>query len=590
MLERIKNQIKEIDEILEKLKTLDETVEPLLKSNKYVKKITEQYFNEDENIIKTIKNTKTLIKELKNNYIKLTEEQKQTEKNHKNYIEDIKKSLEKIKQVLKRLETEKVYIDNEIIDILDLNEIEDLKQIIEFNKIVMQKKNGSIIEQKIESLQVRKEEKQTEPKQEETKIIPENLKQSQIKKKKEKKEKPEKIIIFKNMEEIKEYLKTTYDIEIETDIEEQELNEMIEILENEPYEIKDKDLIKFILENSCLQRLKDLKGYFKKTKDDIEKMKLIPYIYDMETETSYLTYHILNSPIETEKKLKLYEKSEERKKTISKNLSMLITIGLENIPIDLLITKIDDEKIEQIIELGHLRDLYILHEEYKRGKIKNIQFKDAFEKKIMKHMPRFFMEKVSKIGEKEKNVLKELTNDYMDFIQSVKKGDSIESTIVKMNDLVQKEREKCNKSREMKEFVSSQKMSTNPILMKEKETSKYAKENFLQTYISFQRQDNPIYTIDNKYIKLLEKYTNIKKATYSIPIKKVYCKDNKIEISRNKFSRLINAHILKGDEITPEIVKQCLFYNLAITEELLQELDRVLTEQFKMLDQKTKKY
>lgn len=551
MLERIKNQIKEIDEILEKLKTLDETVEPLLKSNKYVKKITEQYFNEDENIIKTIKNTKTLIKELKNNYIKLTEEQKQTEKNHKNYIEDIKKSLEKIKQVLKRLETEKVYIDNEIIDILDLNEIEDLKQIIEFNKIVMQKKNGSIIEQKIESLQVRKEEKQIEPKQEETKIIPENLKQSQIKKKKEK---PEKIIIFKNMEEIKEYLKTTYDIEIETDIEEQELNEMIEILENEPYEIKDKDLIKFILENSCLQRLKDLKGYFKKTKDDIEKMKLIPYIYDMETETSYLTYHILNSPIETEKKLKLYE------------------------------------KIEQIIELGHLRDLYILHEEYKRGKIKDIQFKDAFEKKITKHMPRFFMEKVSKIGEKEKNVLKELTNDYMDFIQSVKKGDSIESTIAKMNDLVQKEREKCNKSREMKEFVSSQKMSTNPILMKEKETSKYAKENFLQTYISFQRQDNPMYTIDNKYIKLLEKYTNIKKATYSIPIKKVYCKDNKIEISRNKFSRLINAHILKGDEITPEIVKQCLFYNLAITEELLQELDRVLTEQFKMLDQKTKKY
>ena len=224
MLEKIKQQINEIKIILEGLKNQKEDIDKYLKENKYAKKITEKFFKNDQQIISEIKKNKELITELKHNHIKLTESQKEKEKSHKQYIEELNKTLNSTLKLLKKLELEKTYIDQEIIGILDLNEIEDLKNIIEFNKIIMLKKKGF----------VQKEELTEEIVQEELKIVKDDQQPKQEKKEKSnKEEKIEKVLLYNNLEELNNYLKKQYNIEIETDRSIEELNIIIEIIEIE---------------------------------------------------------------------------------------------------------------------------------------------------------------------------------------------------------------------------------------------------------------------------------------------------------------------------------------------------------------------
>ena len=133
MKKLINYEIKTLSQILEDISKLEqnEELEKSLKENKYIKEITNNYFNIDENIIETINRHLSLTKELKENHIKLTDKQKEQELKYKDYIKKIEETLESVIRLLKQLEKETTYIDLEIINILKLNEIDDLKKVIE---------------------------------------------------------------------------------------------------------------------------------------------------------------------------------------------------------------------------------------------------------------------------------------------------------------------------------------------------------------------------------------------------------------------------------------------------------------------------
>lgn len=565
MLERINNQITILKKIQKTINTLEENqeVEQELKQNKYVLELTNQYFEKD--IIKSIKEHKLLVQELKENHIKLTEQQKETEKKHKEYIEELKKIIEPLLKLLEKLSEQNTFIDNEIINILKLNETEDLIQIIKYNKNVNLKKKG-LLEEKIEKkekskeIPIQKEEVKTEPKQ---------------KNNKPKRKKIEKILIFQNIEEINTYLNKTYGIEITKNKDIEELNNMIELIENEPFELKEGTLIKKILETSDTQRLKEIKTEITETEININDIIQIEELFETEEEKTLPISSIIYSKAPKEIKLELLNKTKERKRVLLKNKLLIQQYGLYNIPINLLVKRIKEEQLDQALETGHIADIMGIKKLYETEKVTDEQLEDFFEEVIQENLLTFFFGTVI-YGEK-----------YL-----------IKSSDLNIEDFEEKVQKRIKKEKNIKTIVSNQKVdlskyiSKNPILKEAEEINNYSKEKFLKTYIPFwYKESNPIYQEKNPYFELLEKeYANDNSLVYTIPIRKNLCKNNEIEISKNKVVRLLNAHINKETEITPEIIKQCMFYNLITTDEILEELDKVLTEQFDKIDKKIKKY
>ena len=594
MQEKLNSQINELEQILKGINELDESIDTKLKENKYTKKLTEKYFNNNENIIQQIKNSKLLIKELKDNHIKITENQKQLENKYNEYIKNLSLSLNKILKLMKNLVKEKTYIDSEIIEILELNEPEDLKEVILFNKKINLKKKGLLEDKKTEQKPKKTKSKLESKKLDNKKIdlkekteIPIEIIKQQEKKKDEIKEEvkqvePEIILVFKDRKEIDEHLKKEYNIEITSEKTVEELNGMIEIIENEPFKIDDSDLIKTILETSDFERLVNLKEYFKKAKSNVIKLKYIKDLYDTDELVTHSTVVIINSNTELENKIELLKKSKERKKIIVKNRIVTLLYGMGDIPITLLLKRIDEEKLDQVIELGHIKELYRIIKYYQQTPESEEQLQDTLEKIVFRNISKYFFDKTI-YNEPDNKV-----TDAYKMIREVTSNNDLKKALKKFQNMIETNREK--KSVVPLATSPKAKISNNPILKIEEETSKKAKENFKKAYLTYQYDKSPINIENNMYIESLKTYTNNGTLTYSIPIKKVYCKNNRIEISKQKFTRLINQHILEGHEITPELIKQCMFYNLMITDELLEELDNVLTEHFNKLDQKTKKY
>lgn len=566
MLERINKQITILKKILETINNQEENeeVEKELKENKFISELTNKYFK--ENILKTIKEHSLLIKELKENHIKLTEQQKETEIKHEKYLEELKKIIENILKLLEKLSEQKTFIDKDIINILKLTETKDLIQVIEYNKNVNLNKNGLLEQEKIKEKpeESKKKEERKQPKEE-----------PKPKKNKQKRKKIEKILIFQDIEEINNYLKKTYNIEIEEKNEIEEINDMIEILENEPFEIKEGELIKKILETSDKQRLKDIKKEIKDNDININEIKDIEELFSKEEEPSLAISSIIYSKAPKKIKLELLKKSKERKQILLKNKILIQQYGIYNIPIHLMVKKIKQEQIDQAIETRHLVDLIGIKKLYEEGKETEDQLEDFLEDVIHDNILTFFFGTII-YGEK-----------YL-----VKSNDM---NIDKFEEKVQK---RIKQDKNIKTLINNQKIdlskyiSKNPILKEAEEINNYSKENFIRTHIPFwYPESNPIYIEKNPYFELLEKeYTDEKSLTYTIPVKKNLVKNNTVEISKNKVIRLLNAHILRGDNITPEIIKKCMYYNLITTDEILEELDKVLTEQFDKIDKKIKKY
>ena len=576
MLERINNEIIILNQVLKTIKNLEENeeVEIELKQNKYLKETTNKYF--EGNVLKTIVEHKKLLDALKQNHIRLTEEQKEIEKREKEYLKEIETIIEKILKILDKLKTGTVYIDSDLIDILKLNETEDLKQIIEYNKTINLKKNG------IEEKEEKKEQKVKEKK--EPRIEPKKKTQN---KKRQKEPKPEKVLIFNTREELNKYLSEKYNIEVSTEKDLEELNDMIEIIENEPYEIKESELVKRILETSSFQRLKDIKKELKETNTEIDEIKDIEEVFDKDESTSLAISAILYSNLDKETKGILLKKNKERKQVYLRNKLLMQQYNLCDIQINYLGKKVNETKIDQIIELGFFSDIAAINRLYKTKTIENVQLEDTLEDKAFVNIPAYFFETMTysgKINVRENGMM---LNEMLQNVSQGKEG--ITEVLGNIQKIInqQKNISLTPQTPNINSFISR-----NPILKKEEETNNCSKENFLRTHIPFwYKIGNPIYELNNPYFKAIEKeYTNDNLLTYRIPVGKNICKNDRIEISKNKVIRLLNAHLLAEDEITPEIIKQCMMYNLVTTEEILEKLDSILTSLFEKVNKKIKKY
>lgn len=569
MLEKIKQQINEIKIILEGLKNQKEDIDKYLKENKYAKKITEKFFKNDQQIISEIKKNKELITELKHNHIKLTESQKEKEKSHKQYIEELNKTLNSTLKLLKKLELEKTYIDQEIIDILNLNEIEDLKDIIEFNKTILLKKKGFIQKEEIEEAPEEKKEIKIESKQTENKK--ETLKPT-------KEEKIEKILLYNSLEELNDHLKKQYNIEIETERNIEELNKIIEIIENSSIKEIDNSLIKDILEKCEMYQLRTMKEALEENeieaKDIVHIKDIFLYCEKNQRIAEYITRY---KDLKKEQKLNLLNKSEAKREKYVRNKNAMLSYGLFIKNNNALLAEISIEKLDQMIELGHYNELVYIASLYntKSKLVENIQFEDYMAQKRYPNLYNYFFEgtiynHITEIDEKKYDMTRsiEIINN------EIKKDKKYKSKLIMgMPDL-------------------KQLTSRNEILKRETEISKRSFDNFLLTIFPHEVKDaNIIYGEKNKYLELIEeKFSSKKSISYGIKIRKDFARAGLIQISKPKVLRLLNEHLYEEHEITKDIVKQCMLYNLITTDEILNELDRILTEEFELLDQKIKKY
>lgn len=581
MLKKIKTQINEIETILSGI-TEYKNIDKYLKENKYAKKITEKYFKLEDKIIETIKKHQELVKELKVNHIKLTENQKSLEQKHKKYIEELNRTLNSTLKLLKKLEEEKTYIDQEIINILDFNEIDDLKNIIEFNKTILLKKQGYIQNESKE------EEKkiETKPVKEKKPVKQQKLVQKEsdtINKKEEKSEKetikePEIILLYNSIEELNKYLKKQYNIEIETETSIEKLNEMIEIIENSSIKDIETNLIKEILEKGNLKRLKEVARSLEET--DIEA-KDVAHIKGeficLEKEQTIVEYIILYPHLSKQKKLEILNKPEARREKFVKNSNFCASYGIDIKNINAILSEISIEKIDQLIEVGCYAELLYVTTLFDKNfsPLGNTQFEYYLAKTRYQNIYEYFFsgiiyDLVVEIEEKTFDTSKLKENIYKKLKQDPKYKPKLLMGMPELRQLTSK----------------------NEILYRESKTSKDSLDNFLFTLnLYHSKGGNIIYQQNNKYLQLIDDiYSKKYKITYDIPINKKFAKSGVIHISKPKVLRLLNQYTYEGKEITKEVVKQCMLYNLITTDEILNELDRILTEQFDLIDQKIKKY
>ena len=583
MRKLIDHQIKTLSQILEDIKKLEpnEELDKSLKENKYVKEITNKYFNIDEDIIRTINRHLSLTKELKENHIRLTDKQKEQESKYKKYIKEIEETLDRIIKLLKQLEKETTYIDLETIEILKINEIDTLKKVIEYNQRITLKRKG-MLQEEPENKQENTEKIKSEQKKE---TITEQTTKTPIVEEIE----PEKILMFSSIEEINKYTKEKYDTTIKTESNIEELNNMIELLENKPFDTLNHEQIKKLLEQATYEKVSLIKILMENKKYKFEELKHLDDLLSSDSITFLSTFEIYNNVDNEEQRNELFEKNLKRKEKLLRNLAIVRSYDIYSFPLNLLTKSISIEKLEQLSEVGHLKELYIIEELYKKvGDIKNCQVEEMLAKISYPNIYLYYFYTTifnKSIASKNKNLI---------IYENILKEPQEPKSIIKMKQLVfEKLREEKTISALIRndQIKLEQYTSSNPILKAEEETNRKSKENFISTFIPFwNKEHNPIYKSNNPYFEALEKkYSKEKKPYYKIPIKTTLCEAGEIIISKNKVIRLLNEHLIENHEITKEIVKQCVMYNIIITDELLHELEEKLDDLFNKLDDKQEK-
>ena len=570
------NQKIELETILEELTKLEKentyekiNLDELIKTNKYLKQLNETFFEKEANIPEQIKTHSSLVKELKENYIKLTQEQKELEKKQKEYLSKAIQILKLTLGLIKKIENQNQYIDSEIMDILKINTIEEIKQVIKYNKNIDLKRKGItkqtdqvIIEEIINYKTI-------------TKPIVKEEKQETSENKEEIEEIEEKVLVFNTKEEITNHLKKNYNIEIKTEKSIEELNDILEIIENYPFENLKKETIKEILEKANFRLLNELKYILIESKIQATDIEHIEKIFIEEEEPQFITKIILlNTMLKREEKIEILKQTESRRKKIIKNMNTLYAYGIKNMSTDVTIRELSIEKIDQLIEAGHYEQLHYIKHSYNKKIIKNEQLEDYLEKNTYGNIYIYFfgteLYGIPYIKEKNKDI-----NQYTNEIHKKLKEDK-----------------RFNISPLLVEPNLKQLTSTNKILKEAEEASKKSIDNFLKTINSpLDYDNNDIFKINNPYFKIIEeKYTKPNSIVYGIPISKAICKSGYILISRPKVLRLLNQYITDKHEITEEIVKQCMLYNIITTDEIINEIERILKNDFEIVQQKIKKY
>ena len=278
--------------------------------------------------------------------------------------------------------------------------------------------------------------------------------------------------------------------------------------------------------------------------------------------------------LKREEKIEILKQTESRRKKIIKNMNTLYAYGIKNMSTDVTIRELSIEKIDQLIEAGHYEQLHYIKHSYNKKIIKNEQLEDYLEKNTYGNIYIYFfgteLYGIPYIKEKNKDI-----NQYTNEIHKKLKEDK-----------------RFNISPLLVEPNLKQLTSTNKILKEAEEASKKSIDNFLKTINSpLDYDNNDIFKINNPYFKIIEeKYTKPNSIVYGIPISKAICKSGYILISRPKVLRLLNQYITDKHEITEEIVKQCMLYNIITTDEIINEIERILKNDFEIVQQKIKKY
>ena len=541
-------------ETLEKIKNVtlenkDKYIEELDKIlNKYKK------YLEIKDSAKKIIDTILLVQLLKEEQLKITQDQNKKSILYKKQIEESIEKLKKINAIIIQIENEEQYINSEIIELLNIEKtIENLKQIIKHNKKVNNKKNRPQIE--IEQIEEIKEEIKEEPKQ---------IKQKKKKKKKSAKKQEE--LVFTCKEEIIDYVCKKYEIELPENLynkTEEEMETIINILEQKQFKNIDIIFVNNLFKYATPESMEKLLKILKESKLKLEDLDEI-LVFDEKFE-----YQVSN--INDICSIPFYETREQQKKAaqldekiklrILRNTLTLLVYEMVNIKdTRILSKKINVEYIDRIIECGFGRTL---------KKDANELF-DFFE---IPHVENATSKKMNDVIYKR----------YFGLIID------IEDTKISNQEYDQKIKEKVEFEIKKRGLMLQDDLtnmmiqicSKNEILRKEDEINKKSKEHIEKSMTNVEALENP-------YIKYLDsKYLTKKEVVpiYVIPIDKNLFGIDNILISRNKVLRLIGEHIIEGDEIQIETVINCIFYNMIITDAILENAKEIMTEELKKVEE-----
>lgn len=579
MLEKIRTQIKEL---LKQVKTLETqeiyNIDNILKENKYIKSITQKYF-EEEPIEQNIKQHKKLIEALKKHHIKLTDKQKETETKHTEYIKEVTKSLESLLTLINKISKKETYIDIETIELLKIDSEQELKEIIEYNKNINLKKQKPIVEQK----QIKEIKKKVEEKQPEI----------NVEKAKPKEEKPtekirqktensiEEILLYDTLEELNEHLKKRYKIEIQTDKDIKDLNQLINIIEEKPFlELNEKpSLIKKILEESHTEYIKLIGESLNEVKKNVEIIIDDEEVFTNSELAGATSLILMTKEASQEEKEELLKLSKEKKQNILYNSMIIACYKLRKIKLQDLLKQLDIEKIDQLIESGYATHLRMLGELYKqkRAKLeKNYSFESFLRDSIYPSIYNCYFGRF--VQGKSMSNLEDTAQE-----QIKKETETITKKII--------ESKRFNISPLCTKLDLKTLTSKNEILYRQKEINEASKKHMSESLAAVWK----IEITENEekvklYLNILEKYRSKNDLEYVIPISKSLCPTETVIISKNKVKRLLGEHVIRNNEITKEIVKECMLYNMIITDDILEELEKIIDDILEKKHQKIKKY
>ena len=583
MFEELINQIdvlKSLYSFLEKLEVgvMDQEdfldVDGLLRNNVYVKDLTFKYFGEKEDITGQIEKTFILISELKKYHIKVSDKQKECEAKYKRYICETKLLVTKIIELLEKIRDKKIYINSEIADILKLDIVKEISNIIEYNKMVNLKKMGLLNEKK-EPDKVEKKE---------CKVAPQVPVQTVLSK-----PVPEVVSVdfkrelkYADTKCLNDYLQDKYAINISSDNSIEDLNDMIEIIENEPFGfMDDTSFIKELLEKSNIQILLAVRELLKGTDFNVWDIKhMRGLFFDEEHEKLFnIISLILSDPfLDRDGKIKMFNKRPEQQEVYFNNSVIIYAYNITQVPTRYISVPLSMSTFDRLIECGHYEDLRAIEKCYIQDKdvVKHMQLENYINNTRLPNLYYYFFGLLLS----ETCIVNELM--YQSSMSMFNK---------KIMAKIMSDKKYKKKNVLINDFDIRLLTSNKQILKAEEVTDKKSQKNLYDTLVPFwNKKGNPFYKEKNIYLNFLEeKYTNSEIFEYMIPVRKDLCKLGFIIISKNKVIRLINQHILDGDEITPDLIKQCMFYNLIITDDVLKELDTILTRDFNKLEEKSKR-
>lgn len=501
-----------------------------------------------------------LISMLKNEHVKVTDEQNRLDVFYRGKIDSAISNFRRIIDVVCKIKSEDIYIDSSIIDLLKIDKsVSNLRWIIFYNKRVNQKKNSIVIEEIVD----------TSIKENEQKVVVQKVQ----KKKRKRVTKRSDEIVFKDFSQIVSYIYDNYGIVLESTTFNKSIDEMssiinllrqksfndisLELLEMifDNFSLEDISLISKILNETCFNSY-DIYDICKSCDCDVHAM--LQYIYEIGINPFYSDY---------DEKIKILKCSSKIIVRSLKNSLIFLFYNLVNYSDNSILSKkINVEYIDQIIETGAFTKLV---------------------KSINNYFDFFNIPPAE--GAYPRTLYEKIYNEYFSIINKTRrKKCSRAEAILELNSIITNQVKAKNFpiQNDINKMYACL-LSHDEILSVERDISKMSLNNIDNVFSDDISCDNVYLNyLDNKYLDTAHTI-----FLYKIPTDKYKVGLDNIFVSRNKVFRLLKQHILNGDEITVDVVVNCIFYNMIITDELLENAREKITLELKSITpiQKMKK-